>query len=642
MISIFFLILSVVTFVTWMFLAQKISSLKGLNYWKIEFYDNSKYLSDLFKEEGSKIKIDEKIIWPITIRFNNKEFIQKLVDDWFKPRKVTWKIWSIEKETAIEDYELTHKFETKWLTTVKIIVEWVNIKWEEDIKEKEVWKINISNIVKINEIKREDWWSQFIFDATDLKYLWKIRWYYIPSLKGKTDEEANNILAKSIKKEVKYWYEFYSKNIFEWEEYYWIQVVNSKDEPTWIDKLFIVSKWGKNEISWKIEKVVDLNNYKKYKFKFKDPETKLWAAYIKEYIWKIKDFNESWEEKSITFRKEANLSDLEKSSKINYTFKKSWIHNISLTVIDSEGKEQIFNDKIEIKKNLILLTKLKFKVGNNELEYKKDIVYEKENNTYYLENISAPNSIKIDANKIKTTNWRYGLQEVYYDLNNDWNFEIVEKKATYNVNTDWISSFKVKYSFVNKNIKTEVIDIIETIHITAINKDSILDLKITKPTSYVPVVVKLDASESIVTWKNIEKFIFDYWDGNLPEERDARNNGHKYIKAWEYDIKLTVITTNWEKYFLTKKLVLKNKPQKAVITTSLKKAPLYQAIDFSAVESIWEVWSYLWDFRDGNISTEDSPSHFYNKPWKYKVKLEIEFTNKNILESEVEVEIYEE
>ncbi len=641
MIATFFLLLSVITFITWMFLAKKINSLKWLNYWKVEFYDNSKYLSSLFEEQWAKIDIEEKIIWPITIRFNNEQFIKKLRDDWFTPQKVTWNIWKTQREVAEKDYELIYEFKEKWLTEIKLVVDGLNIKWEKDIIEKNIWKINISNIVKIDEIKLEDWGSKFIFDASDLKTLWKIKWYYIPSLKWKTDTQINDIITKALSKEKLEWYKFNSKNIFEWEQYYWIKIIKSSIENEELDKLFIISKWDKNEISWEIEAKSDPNNYKKYELKFKNPETKLWEAYIKEYIWKIKDLDDKWERKEINFKKQASLSELEQSSKISYTFQKSWIHEIDLIVIDSEGKEKKFSKSIKIEKKLPLLTKLKFKIWNEELKYKKDIIYEKKNNTYYLEDIPAPSEIQIDANKIRALNSRYWLSEVYYDLDDDWNFEKVSKKAIYAVNREEISSFKVKYVFINKNIKSEVIEVIEQIHVTSVNKDAILDLRLGIPTNYVPVVIKFDASWSKVTGKDIEKFIFDYWDWTKPEERDSKNNGHKYIKAGDYTIKLTVITTDWEKHSIKKKLILKNRPQQAVITTSLKKAPTYQGIDFSAEDSIWEVWSYFWDFWDGKTSTQISPSHFYNKPWKYKVKLNLEFTNKNIMEDEIEVEIYD-
>lgn len=641
-IAIFFLIISTITLLTWIFLAQKINSLKWLNYWKIESYDNSKLLSKLFDKESSKIDIDENIIWPITIRFDIKEFIQKLIDDWFTPTKLIWEIGKDKIEKPSQNYELIYNFEKKWLNTVKLIVEWINIKWEEDKKENDIWTINLNNIVKIDEIKLDNWWSKFVFDASDLKYLWKIKWYYIPSLKGKTDNEANTIISKALSKEKLIWYIFNSKNIFEGEEYYWMKIVSDGKESEFLDKLFVVSKGSKNEISWKLEYTQDLDNENKYNFIFKNPETKIWEAYIKEYKWKIQDFDDKWNETFINLDKNAKLSDLENSSKVNYIFKKSWEHKINLTIIDSNWKEQYFNETINISKKLQLLTKLDFSINNIKLEYKKDIKYEKNNNTYYLDNIASPSILQIDARKIRPLNQKYWLENVYWDLNNDWNFEKTDKKTTFNIDTEWNHSFKVKYSFVNKNIKTDIINVIETIHITSIQKDAILNLEINKPSSYTPVVVSFDATKSQVTWKNIDKFIFDYWDWTKPEERDWKNTWHKYTKEWDYTVKLTVVTTDWKRYSIEKKLILKPKPQTAKIKTSLKKAPVYQNINFSAENSIWEVWSYFWDFGDWTTSSKMSLSHFYSKAWTYKVSLELEYTNKNIKKDEIEIEIYEE
>ena len=641
-ISIFFLILAATTLITWMFLAKKINSLKWLNYWKIEFYDNSKYLSKIFWEKDSIININENIIWPITIRFNNKEFIQKLKDEWFTPTKIIWEVWSEKIEKPVEDNEFIYKFNEKWLTSINLTVEWLNLKWEKGIKEHKIWNINLNNIINIEEIKLDNGWSKFIFDAQDLEYLWQIKWYYIPSLSWKTDNEVNTIISNSLKEEKYIWYKFSSKNIFENEEYYWLKIVSgSEEEKNILDKIFIVSKGDKSKVTWELEINQDIDNEKKYSFIFKNPDTKIWEAFIKEYHWRIQDFDDKWDEKFITLDKNANLSDLESSSKVYYTFMKSWEHKISLTVIDSNNKEHIFNETINVIKRLSLLTKLDFSVNNNTLIYKKDITYESKNNAYYIEDLAAPSKLDVSAIKIRSLNNKYWLLGVSWDLDSDWNFEKVWKIATFDINTDWIAKFKVKYQFINRNDNTEIIDIIETIHTTAISKEAILDLKIIKPYSYVPVTVVFDASSSIVTWKNIDKFIFDYWDGTPPEERDWKNTWHKYIDSWDYNIKLTVITIDWSKYSTEKKLILKEKPQSAEIKTSLKKAPEYQAIDFSAENSIWEVANYFWDFGDWNTSTQIAPSHFYKNKWTYKVKLTLEYTNKNVLSNEIEIEIYE-
>jgi PKD repeat protein len=103
---------------------------------------------------------------------------------------------------------------------------------------------------------------------------------------------------------------------------------------------------------------------------------------------------------------------------------------------------------------------------------------------------------------------------------------------------------------------------------------------------------------------------------------------------------MTATTNNWNSYSVSKQLVLKPTPQSVKITSSIKKAPVWQWIDFSSSGSEWHITSYRWDFGDGNISTEANPTHIFSSPWKYKVVLRLEFTNRNVLENNIEIEIY--
>jgi len=640
MISLLFLILAIITMLTWIFLAKKIQELKWLNYWKVEYFDNSKYISPLFTEEDSKLNVNENLIWPVTIRFNINEFIQKLLDEWFTPQKIIWDIEWDRIEKASNDYEFIYEFKNKWLSSVNLTIKWLDISSEENSIEKFIWTININNVVIIKEKKLDNGGSQFTFNANDLRHLWKIKWYYIPSLEWKDDNEINKIVSKSLSKSVLTKYEYNSKNIFEWEVYYWIKIITWWEEKEWLDKIFIISKWDNNNISWEIEMIKDEEYDRKYNFIFKNPRTKDWEAYITKYEWQIEDFDDDNESKIIRFEKDANLSDLELSSEQKYEFKKSWEHEIKLIITDSNNKKQIFIKKVIVKKQLALKTKLIFVMDNEELEYKKDIIYESNSNTYFLEDIWSPTILNLNARKIRALNSKYWLKEVSWDLDYDGNFETMWLTTSYKVHTEWNHSFKVKYTFFNRDLQTEEIDVIETVHIVSLEKEALLDLKIVKTNSYIPVIVTFDASESKVKWKDIDKFIFDYWDWTPPEERDWRNNWHKYIEHWDYMVKLKVVTKDWKEYFITKKLILKPTPQSAKIKSSFKKAPVGQVIDFTAENSIWEVWTYLWDFWDWKISTQLNPEHNYNKPWKYKVELTLEFTNKNILKDTLNIIIY--
>ncbi len=74
----------------------------------------------------------------------------------------------------------------------------------------------------------------------------------------------------------------------------------------------------------------------------------------------------------------------------------------------------------------------------------------------------------------------------------------------------------------------------------------------------------------------------------------------------------------------------------------MKIAPIGQWIDFSSEESEWQIIWYFWDFWDWEISTQANPTHSYKKEWKYTTSLKLDYSNKNILEDTIEIEIYKE
>jgi len=91
MLSIFFIILTVLSAFLWITLSKKINELKGQNYGKMLTYDNAKYLSPIFDENGSLVNINESLIGPVTLRFDISEILNQLVNDNnYKPQKITW------------------------------------------------------------------------------------------------------------------------------------------------------------------------------------------------------------------------------------------------------------------------------------------------------------------------------------------------------------------------------------------------------------------------------------------------------------------------------------------------------------------------------------------------------------------------
>lgn len=71
-----------------------------------------------------------------------------------------------------------------------------------------------------------------------------------------------------------------------------------------------------------------------------------------------------------------------------------------------------------------------------------------------------------------------------------------------------------------------------------------------------------------------------------------------------------------------------------------EKSSVFQWIDFYSSDSTGQIVWYFWDFWDWETSTDANPTHEYERPWTYKVKLVLEFINKNSLKDEMEMEIY--
>lgn len=622
-ISFLLLFLTFSTLSAWMFIDQKINSLPNWleeSYWNVKMYDNSKLLSEYFDENSSLIFNWGNLIWPVTIKYDLSNFYNKETKSWYKIKKFIWDFWDNDLVETIEPTYIK-TFDKKWTYNIKINVIEQDIHWKEIEKSiEDVQNIEISHIVEVKEESLNDWWKTVQFNASDLKELGKLEWYYIDKENKNTDLQA-----------VYEWYTFFPSKVIYEEILIWMYIKRTWKESQSLDKVFVVSPNEENNIVWEIDYYQNPISDLEYTFKVKNLETSFWAWFVEEFVWKL-----DW--KSIT--KKANLNDIELSSKLEYTFSSYWDKNIELELIDSSWNKKILKTVINIPKQLTFKDNIEF-YNNSELMDKNSVKYDKNTREYFIDNLAIPTTLLIDASSLKSEDFLYYLWDVEWDLDWDWNTDETWEKLTYNINTSWNFAIWIKYSFINRKIPDEVVNIKETIYISAEKKDAILDLKMIYDSDYAPVIVAFDASKSEVKGKDISKFIFDYWDGSPVEERDAINPWHKYLKAWDYDVKLTVITIDWTQYSISKKLILKPSPQVAKIKVSMKEAPIYQWIDFSSSWSNWQINNYFWDFWDWNTSINANPTHTYTKAWVYKVKLTLEFKNQNTLSDEIEITITE-
>lgn len=152
-------------------------------------------------------------------------------------------------------------------------------------------------------------------------------------------------------------------------------------------------------------------------------------------------------------------------------------------------------------------------------------------------------------------------------------------------------------------------------------------LKIKSDSSYVPVRVTVDASESQSEFSEIVKFIYDFGEGRVPAEGDAIQN-YTYTTAGEKIITVTIVDSNGERASAKQTLVLKDTAKTVDFTTSLSPGQVNMPVDFTALDNSGQVEEYLWSFGDNTpISHGYEVSHTFKSAGTYPVTLTIRYTD---------------
>jgi PKD repeat protein len=142
--------------------------------------------------------------------------------------------------------------------------------------------------------------------------------------------------------------------------------------------------------------------------------------------------------------------------------------------------------------------------------------------------------------------------------------------------------------------------------------------------------VKFDASASYDPDGRIDKFIWDFGDGNITETT-SRKIDHEYERRGLYAVNLTVVDNDGINASITK-YVSVGHPPKAQFYTSPVGYPIEaifpgQIVTFNASVCIHpenlNITRYVWDFGDGNVTESPDPviMHGYAKRGVYHIKL---------------------
>ena len=616
-ISFFLIVLTTSTGSAWLYLNKQVKNLPNwqeMSYWEVQIYDNSKLTNvDLFDKRSARILDTSNLIWPITLTYDISNWAKREQKQWFRITKYTWSFGWIPQDPQITP-DMNYTFNQKGSYPVSVSVLWIDQKWDQIEKIiNNVPGVSISHVVWVSQEVLRSGGKVVKFDAEVLREFGKVEWYYLGDwsvIKEKADHT---------------WYDYQPPIIFD-DTLIGMYIQRVWKESRSYDKVFIISKENDNTLGWEIIYNQDPINNLRYTFKVKDPTTGNNNGFVNKFNWKI------WTQ---IFSPKVDIEDIENSSSLTHTFTSYGKHNIDVEIEDSTWKRRTLSTSITIDKKLELRNSLSIQTS----EWKNlSNSYDKSRNEYLVKNLESDSTIIFNAKRVRSSNILYELESVSWETTWDENSDSVWPTLEYPIYVEWTYVIDVTYKFKHRKISWDTSILKERIILEVDTKQENLKLKVTPENTYVPTNVSFDASQSKIDGKNIEKFIYSYGDG-VTEERDAINPSHRYTLPWTYNITLTVVTDDWEKYTTNKKLVLKAAPQKTKIVSSMKKAPIWQGIDFFSEESEWQIISYFWEFDDGIVSTEANPTHAYQIAGQYNVKLTLNFKNNNSLTDEMKITI---
>jgi len=135
--------------------------------------------------------------------------------------------------------------------------------------------------------------------------------------------------------------------------------------------------------------------------------------------------------------------------------------------------------------------------------------------------------------------------------------------------------------------------------------------------------IQFDATESSDTDSLIASYTWNFGDGTTATGAKV---DHTYSTVGIYTITLTVTDSEGLTSQTTSAITITNAIPTAAFTKSAETVKVDELIYFDASESVdsdGSIATYLWDFGDGNTSTEITTNHVYAEEGTYKVTLTV-------------------
>lgn len=596
----------------WAFLEKRINATDYENpNGGVIVYDNEKLVSERFKTDA-KMNDFDNLIGPLTLKFDLKA-----------------DVWLAAKLMDIEKYELDFDgAKCQWGLSSLVIG--VNAQNDQSIictfDQAKIFKptgryegtdrlthqtkmlpinfqaIQIVGVVDIQAPKsNRD--KTLTYNATRLKNLGNISWF----------TEKNDDLV-SISNDA-----IFSIAMKEKSQVLCLSILSGEK----CDKLFIIPQIADSSVTGKIVYDQDKEDPLSYSFRVGDKTIK--SGEITGYEWKINNITVSTEEAFV------------------YHFPTYADVKILLILRDSAG------NTIELSDSFSMAQPLKFTKGTStvsllsitDTSWKSliDGTYDPSLRAYHVVNMSTPLDLRLDATDVRVENFGYVLSKVEWDFDNDGVFEKIGMKTSYELVEEKRYTFWVRYTFADEAKKTEA-TLVEKMIFESEKKDISLSLKLTQDSEYAPATIHVDGSASLPKEGTITKFMYDFGEGKWPIEGDAVQD-YRYLLPGEYTITFTVVRDDGTKERSSRKLVLKDTPKHIAVNTSVSTGIVGKAIDFDTNGTVGQIEAYHWDFWDGSISSEPTPTHAYEAKGKYTVKITVTYADRTIRSTDRDITVVE-
>ena len=135
-------------------------------------------------------------------------------------------------------------------------------------------------------------------------------------------------------------------------------------------------------------------------------------------------------------------------------------------------------------------------------------------------------------------------------------------------------------------------------------------------------LIPLEVQFSNQSQNQIDSYLWDFGDGNTSVDEAP---SHTYTIAGDYTVTLTVDGPYGSDTIVQENLITALEPEAVVAGFNLSAFEGVAPVDIEfSNESIGTIDSYLWDFGDGNTSTESNPVHTYTENGEYTITLTAE------------------